>query len=90
MPLTKEQNQDIIKKFGKDEKDTGSTKVQVALLTQRIRELTEHAKIHKKDNHSRRGLVLLVAQRRKLLKYLFKTNPESYLSVTQELKIRRS
>ncbi|MEE8335569.1 MAG: 30S ribosomal protein S15 [Candidatus Neomarinimicrobiota bacterium] len=90
MPLTKEQNQDIIKKFGKDEKDTGSTKVQVALLTQRIRELTEHAKIHKKDNHSRRGLVLLVAQRRKLLKYLFKTNPESYMSVTQGLKIRRS
>ncbi len=90
MPLTKEQNQDIIKKFGKDEKDTGSTQVQVALLTQRIRELTEHAKIHKKDNHSRRGLVLLVAQRRKFLKYMFKTNPESYISVTQELKIRRS
>lgn len=90
MPLTREQNQDIIKKFGKDEKDTGSTTVQVALLTQRIRELTEHAKIHKKDNHSRRGLVLLVAQRRKLLKYLIKTNPESYMSVTQELKIRRS
>jgi len=90
MPLTREQNQDIIKKFGKNDKDTGSTQVQVALLTQRIRELTEHAKQHKKDNHSRRGLVLLVAQRRKLLKYLIKTNPDSYLSVTQELKIRRS
>lgn len=89
MPLTKEQTQEIIKQFGKDEKDTGAPQVQIALFTQRIRELTEHVKIHKKDNHSRRGLVLLVAQRKKFLKYLRKTNPSSYLNITQELSIRR-
>ncbi len=89
MPLTKAQTQEIIKQFGKDEKDTGAPQVQIALFTQRIRELTEHVKIHKKDNHSRRGLVLLVAERKKLLKYLRKTNPDSYLNITQELSIRR-
>lgn len=90
MSLTNEQIQEIVKQFGKDEKDTGSSKVQVALLTARIRSLTEHAKANKKDNHSRRGLVMLVAQRKKLLKYLRRTNPESYLNVTQELAIRRN
>ena len=79
-----------VKKFGKDEKDTGSSEVQVALLTERIRLLTEHAKKNKKDNHSRRGLVMLVSQRKKLLKYLRRINPESYLNVTQELSIRRN
>jgi len=90
MSLTNKQIQDIIKKFGKDDKDTGSSEVQVALLTSRIRLLTEHAKDNKKDNHSRRGLVILVSQRKKLLKYLRRTNPESYLNVTQELAIRRN
>ena len=90
MSLTNEQIQDIVKKFGKDDKDTGSSEVQVALLTSRIRSLTEHAKDNKKDNHSRRGLVMLVSQRKKLLKYLRRTNPESYLNVTQELAIRRN
>ena len=90
MSLTNEQVQKIVKQFGKDEKDTGSSKVQVALLTARIRSLTEHAKASKKDNHSRRGLVMLVSQRKKLLKYLRRINPESYLSVTQELAIRRN
>ena len=90
MSLTNEQIQDVVKKFGKDDKDTGSSEVQVALLTSRIRYLTEHAKDNKKDNHSRRGLVMLVSQRKKLLKYLRRTNPESYLNVTQELAIRRN
>ena len=72
------------------DKDTGSSEVQVALLTERIRSLTEHAKENKKDNHSRRGLVMLVSQRKKLLKYLRRTNPESYLKLTQELAIRRN
>ena len=90
MSLTNKQIQDIVKKFGKDDKDTGSSEVQVALLTSRIRLLTEHAKVNKKDNHSRRGLVILVSQRKKLLKYLRRTNPESYLNMTQELAIRRN
>ena len=90
MSLTNKQIQDIVKKFGKDDKDTGSSEVQVALLTSRIRSLTEHAKDNKKDNHSRRGLVILVSQRKKLLKYLRRTNPESYLNLTQELAIRRN
>ena len=90
MSLTNKQIQDIVKKFGKDDKDTGSSEVQVALLTSRIRSLTEHAKDNKKDNHSRRGLVMLVSQRKKLLKYLRRTSPESYLSLTQELAIRRN
>ena len=90
MSLTNEQIQDIVKKFGKDDKDTGSSEVQVALLTSRIRSLTEHAKDNKKDNHSRRGLVMLVSQRKKLLKYLRRSNPESYLNLTQKLSIRRN
>ena len=90
MSLTKEQVQNTIKKFGKNDKDTGSAEVQIALLTERIKYLTEHAKTHKKDNHSRRGLVMLVAERRNLLKYLRRSNPESYIKVTQELSIRRN
>ena len=90
MSLTNKEIQDIVKKFGKDDKDTGSSEVQVALLTSRIRSLTGHAKENKKDNHSRRGLVMLVSQRKKLLKYLRRTNPESYLNLTQELSIRRN
>ena len=90
MTLTKEQIQTTIKKYGKNDKDTGSTEVQIALLTIRIQYLTEHAKTHKKDNHSRRGLVMLVAERRKLLKYLRRTDPDSYVKITQELSIRRN
>ena len=90
MSITNKEKQGIVKKFGKDENDTGSSEVQVALLTQRIRSLTEHAKVNKKDHHSRRGLVMLVSQRKKLLKYLRRINPESYLNVTQELSIRRN
>ncbi|MBT3737980.1 MAG: 30S ribosomal protein S15 [Candidatus Marinimicrobia bacterium] len=90
MSLENKQIKDIVKQFGKDDKDTGSSEVQIALLTARIRLLTDHAKENKKDNHSRRGLVLLVSQRKKLLKYLRRTNPESYIKLTQELSIRRN
>ena len=90
MSLTNDQIKDIVKKFGKDEKDTGSSEVQIALLTSRIRYLTDHSKENKKDNHSRRGLVMLVSQRKKLLKYLRRINVESYLKLTQELSIRRN
>ena len=90
MSITNTEKQDIVKKFGKNDKDTGSSEVQIALLTERIRVLTEHVKMNKKDNHSKRGLVMLVSQRKKLLKYLRRVNPESYLKVTQELSIRRN
>ncbi|MDE0587866.1 MAG: 30S ribosomal protein S15 [Candidatus Marinimicrobia bacterium] len=90
MSLTNEQIQEIVTQFGKDKNDTGSSQVQVALLTARIRSLTDHVKINKKDNHSRRGLVLLVSQRKKLLKYMRRINPDSYLNVTNELSIRRN
>ena len=83
MSLKNEQIKDIVKEFGKDDKDTGSSEVQIALLTSRIRSLTDHAKENKKDNHSRRGLVLLVSQRKKLLKYLRRTNAESYIKLTE-------
>jgi len=89
MSLKNEQIQEIVTQFGKDKNDTGSSQVQVALLTARIRSLTDHVKINKKDNHSRRGLVLLVSQRKKLLKYMRRINPDSYLNVTNELSIRR-
>ena len=90
MSLTNELIQEIVTQFGKDKNDTGSSQVQVALLTARIRSLTDHVKINKKDNHSRRGLVLLVSQRKKLLKYMRRINPDSYLNVTNKLSIRRN
>jgi len=90
MSLKNEQIQEIVTQFGKNKNDTGSSQVQVALLTDRIRSLTDHVKINKKDNHSRRGLVLLVSQRKKLLKYMRRVNPDSYLNVTNELSIRRN
>lgn len=87
--MTKERKQEIIKQFGGSEKNTGSTEVQIALLTERINDLTEHLKIHKKDNHSKVGLLRMVGQRRNLLKYLVKKDPASYVKITDELKIRR-
>ena len=77
-----------IKKFGKNTNDTGSPEIQVAIWTLRIRKLTEHVKIHKKDNHTRRGLVQLVSKRKKMLKYLVKTNAKSYVKLIEELSIR--
>ena len=88
MPITKEDKEKIIKKFGNDKNDTGSTEVQVAILTHRISELTEHLKTHKKDKHTRRGLVALVSQRKKLLKYLVRSDSDSYLKLVKELSIR--
>ncbi len=87
--MTKERKAEIIKEFGKSEGDTGSTEVQIALLTERIAELTEHLKVHKKDNHSKVGLLRLVGQRRSLLKYLLKKDPKSYVEITEKLSIRR-
>ncbi len=89
MPLTKETTQKVIEKYGKNPKDTGQTEVQVALLTTRIRELTEHLKTHKKDHHSRRGLLKMVGQRRRLLNYLSKMDIARYRTIIKELGIRR-
>jgi len=88
MPLSGDKKKEIINKYGKDDKDSGSTESQIALLTQRIRDLTEHVKVHKKDNHSRHGLVKLVSQRKRLMKYLIKTNAESYTKLIKDLGIR--
>ena len=88
MPITKEEKQKYIDQYGSDSNDTGSTEVQIAILTHRIRELTDHVKIHKKDNHTRRGLVQLVSKRKKLLKYLMRSNAESYVKLIKELSIR--
>ncbi len=87
--MTKEQRMDIIKKFGKDEKDTGSAAVQIALLTAEIEELNAHLDVHKKDNHSRRGLLKKVGKRRNLQKYLAKKDYEAYKQLIQELGLRR-
>jgi len=89
MGLTQEQKADIIKKYGKNDKDTGNTAVQIALLTQRINELTEHFKIHEKDHHSRRGLLKLVGQRRRLLDYMIQKDLEGYRNLIKQLGIRR-
>ena len=76
--MTAERKQEIINQYRRDEKDTGSSEVQIALLTERINELTEHLKIHKKDNHSRRGLLKMVGKRRNLLNYLAKKDEAAY------------
>ena len=89
MPLSREKKEEIVKKFGKDASDTGSPEVQIALLSEQIRELTEHAQNHKKDHHSRRGLIMMVSARRRLLKYLRRTNLEIYSKLIQELGLRR-
>lgn len=89
MSLTVEQRSEIVKEFGTNDNDTGSTEVQVALLTKRILYLTEHFKIHKKDHNSRRGLLKLVGQRRKLLKYLQRTDLEKYRQILEKLNIRK-
>lgn len=79
----------IIEEFGTGENDTGSPEVQVALLTRRIQELTEHLKVHKHDHHSRRGLLLLVGRRRRLLKYVAQVDVERYRSLIERLGLRR-
>ncbi|MGN1352202.1 MAG: 30S ribosomal protein S15 [Clostridia bacterium] len=87
--MTKERKQEIINNFKRDEKDTGSSEVQIALLTERINELTEHLKVHKKDNHSRRGLLQMVGKRRNLLNYLAKKDLDKYREITEKLNIRK-
>jgi small subunit ribosomal protein S15 len=89
MPLTQERKAELISQFGDNEQDTGNTRVQIALLTQRINDLTEHLREHKKDHHSRRGLLMLVGQRRRLLNYLQKKDLEGYRSLIRELGLRR-
>jgi len=89
VPLTHEQKAGLVQKFGKDEKDTGSAAVQIAMLTQRISELTEHMKVHKHDHHSRRGLLKLVGRRRRLLGYLQRHDLEGYRALIKELGLRR-
>ncbi len=89
MSLTVEKKQEIVGKFGKSEADTGSTEVQIALLTERINQLTEHLRENKKDHHSRRGLLMLVGQRRRFLKYLQKRDLDGYRALIKELGLRR-
>ena len=89
MSLTVERKREIVERFGKDERDTGSAEVQVALLTERINHLTEHLREHKKDHHSRRGLLMLVGQRRRLLNYLQRKDLEGYRALIRELGLRR-
>ena len=89
MPLTKERKSGIVSEFGGNPQDTGRTEVQIALLTERITQLTEHFKTHKKDHNSRRGLLKLVGQRRRLLDYLARNDLEKYRSLIQKLGIRK-
>ena len=87
--MTKERKLEIINEYKRDEADTGSAEVQVALLTERINELTEHLKVHKKDNHSRRGLLKMVGQRRNMLNYLHKKDEERYKVLVEKLGLRK-
>ena len=89
MPLQKDEKQEIIQTYGRFAGDTGSPEVQVALLTRRITQLTDHLRTHKHDEHSRRGLLKLVGQRRRHLKYLSQKDPVSYRELIQRLGLRR-
>ena len=89
MALDKNIKADLVKKFGKDEKDTGSIEVQIAILTTEINSLTDHFKAHPKDNHSKRGLLRKVAQRKGLLEYLVKNDVTRYRKVVKELGLRK-
>lgn len=89
MALSKEKVAEIVAKYGENEKDTGSTKVQIALLTQQINDLTAHLKANKHDNSSRRGLFVLVGKRRGLLDYLARNDHEAYVKLIKELGVRK-
>jgi small subunit ribosomal protein S15 len=89
MTLTQEDKREVAERFGKDENDTGATEVQIALLTRRINDLTQHLRTHKHDHHSRRGLLMLVGRRRRFLNYLQKKDLERYRSLIRELGLRR-
>ena len=87
--ISNEKKAEIITKYGRTPEDTGSPEVQIALLTERITELTEHLKVNKKDHHSRRGLLKMVGQRRRLLEYLKKKDLESYRKLIESLGLRK-
>ena len=89
MSITAERKSEVIKEYAKGEKDTGSPEVQVAMLSRRISDLTEHLKTHKHDHHSRRGLLILVGQRRRLLQYLAKKDIQRFRALVDRLGIRR-
>ena len=89
MSLTKERKAELVSKHGRGEADTGSPEVQVALMTERINELTEHLRTHTKDHHSRRGLLMLVGKRRRLLRYLERSDVERYRALVADLGLRR-
>ena len=88
LSISKERTAELIKEFGKNEHDSGSAEVQVAILSERIRNLTEHLKVHKKDNHTRRGLMMLIGKRRGLLKYIKNRDIEEYRALIKRLGIR--
>lgn len=88
LSITKERAAELIKEYGANENDSGSAAVQVAILTERIRNLTEHLKVHKKDNHTRRGLMKLIGKRRNLLKYIKNRDVEEYRELVKKLGIR--
>jgi small subunit ribosomal protein S15 len=89
MTLTQERKQELVAKFGQSPTDTGRTEVQVAMLTERINELTGHLRTHRKDHHSRRGLLMLVGRRRRFLNYLQRSDLERYRALVRELGLRR-
>jgi small subunit ribosomal protein S15 len=89
MTLTTDQKREVVQQFGKSAEDTGSPEVQIALLSRRINHLTEHLREHKGDHHSRRGLLMLVGQRRRLLNYLQRKDLDRYRGLIQELGLRR-
>ena len=89
MTLTAEDKREIASQFGKNDQDTGTTEVQVALLTRRINQLTEHLRTHKHDHHSRRGLLMLVGRRRRFLNYLQRSDLDRYRALVRELGLRK-
>jgi len=89
MAIASDRKQELVTQFGVTESDTGSTRVQVALLTEQINDLTQHLRAHTKDHHSRRGLLRLVGRRRRLLNYLQRSNLESYRTLVRELGLRK-
>ena len=89
MPISKEEKQEIVKKFGNNDQDTGSPEVQIAIITDKIRNITEHLKGNKKDSSGRRGLIVLVSQRRKFLNYIKKSSGVRYKEIIEKLNIRK-
>jgi small subunit ribosomal protein S15 len=89
MPLTQERKQELVTKFGNGTADTGKTEVQIAMLSERISDLTDHLRTHSKDHHSRRGLLMLVGRRRRFLNYLQRTDLERYRTLVRELGLRK-